>query len=194
QRTGDGDDTWVMKTVDEKTSPYYNPKLKLAPTDPAAAQKMIDAYVAEKGPIEFSYLVLNVPTHVRIANAVQAILTSKLKNVKINLEILSPAEGVPKYTAGNFQFMLNDSRWTDPALDMPARNLSTSSTNYMKWSNPAVDAAINTLKTTVDPKQKQAAHNTVIEEALKDVPYVWITRFRAYYAYDKTQLKGWKMV
>ena len=114
--------------------------------------------------------------------------------MKVNLEVLNATEAVPKYTAGNFQMTLNDSRWTDPALDMPARNLSTSATNYMKWNNPTVDAAINTLKTTIDPKQKQEAHDTVIEQALKDVPYVWIERFRTFNVYDTTQLKGWNQI
>jgi peptide/nickel transport system substrate-binding protein len=195
QRADFGDSTTVMKSVDEKFSPYYNPKLKLPKTDTAAAQKLIDSYVADNGgkPVDFTYLALNVGPHLRIAQAMQAIITSKLKNVNESIEILDPTVGVPKYTSGNYQATLGNGRWTDPSLDDPAIFQSTSTLNIARYSNPTVDAALKQLQTTTDQKVKQQAHDTVVENVLKDVPIVWVTRMQTYYAIQKSAVKDWKM-
>jgi peptide/nickel transport system substrate-binding protein len=195
QATGDGDSSWVIKTVDEKFSPFYDPKLTLPKTDPAAAQKLIDSYVADHGgkPVEFTYLGLNVPTHIRIANAIQAIIASKLKNVNLTLDIENSVVGVPKYTSYNYQMTLVDGRWTDPRIDMPVRYLSTSPLNLMRWSNPTADAAINQMTSTTDPKVEAQSEKTVVQQVLKDVPMVWIERFRTFYGVDHTQVKNWHM-
>jgi peptide/nickel transport system substrate-binding protein len=195
QRADAGDNTTVIKTVDEKFSPYYDPKLTLPKSNVAEAQKLIDSYVADNGgkPVEFQYLALNVPTHVRIATAIQAMISSKLKNVNMSIDIQEPVTGVPRYTSGNYQATLNDARWTDPALDMPSRFLSTSALNYMKYSNPTVDAALKELTSTTDQKQKLQAQQTVIQNVLKDVPVIWLIRFQTYYAVDKAAVKDFNM-
>jgi peptide/nickel transport system substrate-binding protein len=196
QRSDFGDATTVVKTVDEKTSPYYNPKLTLPKSNVAEAQKLIDSYVADNGgkPVDFSYLALNVQTHIRIANAMQAMITSKLKNVNESIEVLDVVTGVPKIASGNFQAaLISTSIWADPVLDDPSIFRSTSGANYMKYNNPAVDAALNEITTTTDPKARQQAHDTVIENVLKDVPLVWVARAQTYYVVDKAAVKGWSM-
>jgi peptide/nickel transport system substrate-binding protein len=194
QRSGDGDATWVMSTIDEKFSPFYNPKLKLPKTNVAEAQKLIDSYVADNGgkPVSWTHLSLSTLTHQRIATAIQAILTSRLKNVDMKLDIQSSVTGVPRQAAGDFQSTLQGPRWTDPSLDDASWFSSTSTLNYMRYSNPTVDSAVKQLQTAVDIKAKQQAHDAIIQQVLKDVPVVWVTRFRTYYAYDKTQVKNFQ--
>jgi peptide/nickel transport system substrate-binding protein len=194
QRTGDGDDSYVMTTIDEKSSPYYNSKLKLPKQDVAGAQKLIDAYIADHGgkPIDFLHLALNVPTHVRAATAFQAIIQSKLKNVTMRIDTQEPATGVGRLANGDFQSFFAIARWTDPRLDMPQNFQTGGSQNYGKYTNPAVESAITTLVNTTDQKTITQAENTVVENALKDVPHVWVSRFRTYYAVNKSALKDFK--
>jgi peptide/nickel transport system substrate-binding protein len=47
----------VLGTVDAKGSPYFDPKIATPKTNVAAAQKLIDAYIADNGgkPVTFSY-------------------------------------------------------------------------------------------------------------------------------------------
>jgi peptide/nickel transport system substrate-binding protein len=196
QRSDNGDKSAVMKTIDEKFSPYYNPKLTLPKQDPAAAQKLIDAYVADNGgkPVEFSYIALNVPNHIRIATAIQAVLSSKLKNVNMSIEILEPTVGVPRYSSGNYQATLNSARWTSPPIDDPPVFQTGSGLNYTKYSNATVDAALKEMTLTTDPKVVQQAHDTVVAQVLKDVPIVWLMRFQTYMAVEKAAVKDWKMI
>jgi peptide/nickel transport system substrate-binding protein len=197
QRANFGDKTTVMTTIDEKTSPFYNPKLKLPKTDPAAAQKLVDQVVADQGgrPIEFTYLAFNVPAQVRMAEAIQAVITSKLKNVNMKIDSQSPASAVPRLATGDFQAALSTAlRWTDPALDLPSVLRSTGAgLNFGKYANPSVDAALTQLVNTTDLKTKQQALDTIVQNVLKDAPYVWVARFQQYYAIDKTQVKNWNM-
>ena len=65
--------------------------------------------------------------------------------------------------------------------------------NYMKYSNPAVDAAIQQLVTSADKKVIEKADHTIIENVLKDVPIIWVSRFQAFTAYNKTAVHNWKM-
>jgi peptide/nickel transport system substrate-binding protein len=195
QRTGDGDDTWVIRTVDEKTSPFYNAKLKLPKQDIPGAQKLIDAYIAEHGgkPIEFTYLALNVPNHIRAANAFQTMITSKLKNVTMKIDTQEPATGVGRIAAGDFQAYFAGDRWTDPRLDMPQYFQQGGTSNYHKYTNPAVESAMTQLLNTTDTKVIKDAENTVIQNVLKDLPVVWVQRFRVYFASSKASLKGFNI-
>lgn len=195
ERANFGDSTAVIKAIDDEFSPWYNPKIKLPKTDPVAAQKLVDQVVAEQSgrPISFTYLVNNTPNHIRMAEAIQTVVQSKLRNVEVKLDIQQPTATVPKQAAGDFQASLGSARWTDPALDLPAVFRTGSGLNYMRYSNPTVDAALTQLTTSTDSKTTQQAHETVIENVLKDLPMVWVSRFQTFYGYDKTQLKNWKM-
>lgn len=195
QRASFGDETTIVKTIDEDFSPFYNPKIKLPKSDPVAAQKLIDAVVAEQGgrPVQFTYMILGVQTHQRIGEAMQAIITSKLKNIEMKLETVATSVGSARQASGDFQATLLGVRWTDPAIDLPNTFRSTSALNYARYTNATVDTALNQLTSTTDQKARTQAHETIIQTVLKDVPVIWITRFQSYYTYDKTQLKGWHM-
>jgi ABC-type transport system substrate-binding protein len=195
QRTGDGDSASVITTLDDKNSPFYNPKLKLPKSDPVQAQKLLDSYIAEHGgkPLEVTYLALNTPPTVRMAQAFQAIVTSRLKNIKVNIDVQTNAAGVARAASGDYQVTgTSNIRWVDPSIDDPANFSSTSSLNLMRYKNPAVDAALQQLAVTADIKTKKQLHDTVMQNVLKDVPVVFLKRFQYYYAVDKN-LKGWQM-
>jgi peptide/nickel transport system substrate-binding protein len=185
----------VITTVDLKSSPFYDPKLKMPKTDVPAAQKLVDAYIADHGgkPIEFTYLSFNTPNFVRMGQAVQAVITSSLKNVTVKLDVQEPVAGVPRQASGDFQAAQLGPRWTDPAIDMPVYFQTGASQNYMRWSNPAVDDALSRMVGTTDPKVTLAAHHTVVENVLKDLPIVWIVRANVYYAIEKAAIGGWRM-
>jgi ABC-type transport system substrate-binding protein len=120
-------------------------------------------------------------------------VTTRLKNIKVNIDVQTSSAGVARQAAGDFQVTgTGNIRWTDPSIDDPANFSSTSSLNTSRYTNPAVDAALKQLAVTADIKTKKVLHDTVMQNVLKDVPVVFLKRFQYYYAVDKS-LKGWSM-
>jgi peptide/nickel transport system substrate-binding protein len=195
QRANAGDHDAVVTTVDRKGTPFYDPKLKLPKTDPAAAQKLIDAYVADNGgkPVQFTYLAFPTPALTRVAETIQAILSSKLKNVDMKIEVLGSLEVVARYRARNYQAASFGVRWIDPAIDVANTFLSTSALNFFRFNNPAVDTAARQLLTAPDLKTKAQAHHTIIENVLKDVPVIWLYRFQIFSVDNKSVVKNWNL-
>ena len=72
------------------------------------------------------------------------------------------------------------------------------STNPIAVALPAGEepAIILDMATTVAAygKVKTKAHHAIIEQALKDVPFVWIARQYSFYAVEKAAVKNWQQI
>jgi peptide/nickel transport system substrate-binding protein len=183
----------LMTTVDSPGSPYYDPSIKLPKTNVAAAQKLIDAYIAENGgkPINITYTVFN-NWLLQDAQVTQQQI-QQLKNVTVTLEPLSSADVITRFSTGQFQAVIYAPRWNEPALDFVSYFLSTSPLNYYKYSNPQVDTILNQLKTTTDQKTKIKLVHDAEQIILKDSPIAWYTRYPSYTELSK-KVQGYKTI
>jgi peptide/nickel transport system substrate-binding protein len=195
RRANVGGDDAVITTVDRKGTPFYDPNLKLPKSDPAAAQKLIDQYVADNGgkPVQFTYLAFPTPALTRVTETIQSTLSTKLKNVDMKVEVLAASEVVNRYRVGNYQAATFGVRWVEPAIDVANAFLSTSGLNFFKYNNPAVDTAARQLLVAPDVKTKQQAHETINENVLNDAPIIWLYRFQIFSVADKSIVKNWNL-
>jgi peptide/nickel transport system substrate-binding protein len=183
-----GETSLLINTIDEKYSPFYDPTIKVPKTDLVAAQKLIDAYVADNGgkPVEFSFLTYaSSQTNLDDVTLLAAQI-SRLKNVTVNVDSESTAAVIAKFTAGNYQaWHTTLGKWNEPAIDMPNVFLSTSPSNYAKWNNPTVDATLRQLTTETDQKTRVQLVHTIQQQILKDAPIVYYTRYASFLTEDK---------
>jgi peptide/nickel transport system substrate-binding protein len=175
----------MRPTVETKGSPYYDKTEKNPDYDLAGAQKLIDSYVAEKGPISFTWLSFNTPYIVEDTQLILAQFT-KLKNFEVKPQFASSSEVVALYSAGNFQMIWQGVRWNEPATDLLNSYMTGGSNNIARYSNPTVDAAGAQLRTTTDLAQKKKLTHEIVMQVLKDVPNVWITTYMSTTFLQKT--------
>jgi ABC-type transport system substrate-binding protein len=176
-----------IDTLDTQGTPFYDPSIKLPKTDLPAAQKLIDQVVSEQGgkPIEFTFTTYTSQS-LLLDSQFLAAQMSRLKNVTVNVESLASTAVIQKFTTGNFQlFPTGLPRWNEPAVDMVNTFMSTSPSNYAKYNSPTVDAALRQLTTEADQKTRVQLVHTIEQQLLKDVPFVFYTRFSSYLTLDK---------
>ena len=157
-----------------KGTPFHDDKAALPKYDPAAAQKLIDAYVAEKNggqPIKFK---MNASQQSLDQLRVKFLQTSlgQLKNIQVDVEVLDSATGIGKVLRGEYQA----ASWGFPVLD-PEPGLFNAAktglpTNYSKYSNPDVDRALDAARVTTDNTERKKLYDTVWEALARDLPYV----------------------
>jgi peptide/nickel transport system substrate-binding protein len=157
-----------------KGSPYYDEKAALPKYDPAAAQKLIDAYVAEKNggqPIKFTMLAFQQTLDQARVKFVQTSL-GQLKNIQVDVQVNDSPTNIGKVLGGTFQA----SSWGFPVLD-PEPGLFNAAktglpTNYSKYSNPEVDKALDAGRISTDPVERKKLYDTVFEALARDLPFI----------------------
>jgi peptide/nickel transport system substrate-binding protein len=185
-RRGGDPDLMVTHAVQEG-SPYYDASLKLPKYDPAGAQKLIDAYVAEHGgqPVSFTLMNLTAGYGPLDVQEIQAQLL-RLKNLDVKLETVQSTTGIARYTAGDYQAYLGGVRWNEPATDLVGWYSSTGGQNVERYSNPTVDALSAQLLVATDQKEKIRLHHDLVQQVLKDVPNIFLTKFISLQIVNKT--------
>ena len=157
------------------SSPWYDPKATLPKYDPVAAQKLIDAYVAEKGPIKFTWLAFQQTLDQTRAKFMQTSL-NQLKNFTMDIQVNDSATNINKViVTKDFQA----SSWGFPILD-PEPTLYGAvkinhARNYSGYNNPEADKAVEDArdaKIATDPAARKALYNIVWEDLARDVPFV----------------------
>jgi peptide/nickel transport system substrate-binding protein len=142
--------------------------------DPAAAQKLIDQYVAEHGgqPIRFAWLAFPTALDQARATFVRTSL-DQLKNIEMEVQVL----GVEALTARLlFTKDFQAASWGAPVLD-PEPNLyaavkSGLQTNGSGYSDAAVDRAVSDARLSTSFEQRKMRYDIVWEALARDLPYV----------------------
>jgi peptide/nickel transport system substrate-binding protein len=145
----------IATTYFVKGSPFYNEKVKQPAYNLAQAQKLIDAYVAEKGPVTFTLLYTTA-----LKSWGDAALQSwaQLKNVNVVADFQLPTVGAAKLATGDFQASVGSTPNPATYPETFYQNYSTGSTsNTQKISNPQLDAAMKDARGDVTvPARKKA--------------------------------------
>ena len=157
-----------------KGNPFHDEKAVLPKYDPPAAQKLIDAYVAEKNggqPIKFTMLASQQTLDQARVKFIQTSL-GQLKNIQMEVQINDGPTTIGKVLRGDFQA----ASWGFPVLD-PEPGLFNAArsglpTNYSKYSNAEVDKALDAARVTIDTAERKKLYDTVWEALARDLPYV----------------------
>ena len=153
---------------------WSTPDGALPKYDLTQAQKLVDAYVAEKNngqPIKFTILAGQQSLDQARVKFVQTSL-NQLKNVQVEIQVNDSPTGIGKVLRGEYQA----TSWGFPVLD-PEPGLFNAAksglpSNYSKYSNPEVDKALDAARVTTDQTQRKALYNIVWEALARDLPYV----------------------
>jgi peptide/nickel transport system substrate-binding protein len=182
-----GGEEVVIDTIDRLGTPFHDPAIRLPNPNVEEAQRLVDEVAAERGePLRFRFTTFERPNLQRMADAIQEVLTSSLRNVEMEIELLfSPTDVARRYADRDFDATSLGVRWADPAVDLPNLFLSTSSMNHMGYVSPDVDAAARRLLGTSDLDAQRRAHRVILERVLDDVPIVWVARIETHLVTDK---------
>ena len=156
-----------------KGTPYYDEKAVLPKYDPAAAQKAIDAYVAEKNggqPVKITMIAFQQTLNQARVKFVQTSL-GQLKNIQVDVDTNDSPTAIGKVLRGEYQV----SSWGFPVLD-PEPGLFGAArtgqpTNYSKYSNADVDKALDAGRVSTDPTERKKLYDTVWEALARDLPF-----------------------
>ncbi|MBV9661264.1 MAG: ABC transporter substrate-binding protein [Acidimicrobiales bacterium] len=172
----------VPTTWFPSSSPFYDASLTLPNGDMNKAQQLISAYVAQHGPINFTW---QYPTVLgSYATAVQQAWNA-LKGVHVNLAPLTPAAAVTLLQTKKFTVAAGGPEAVDPAQALVASFSSTSRTNYGSYSNPQMDQALTAGLQATTLAGRKAAYETVQKILVQDVPLALMYRGQFYYIGQK---------
>jgi ABC-type transport system substrate-binding protein len=152
-------------------TPWHSEGSKLPAYDVAAAQKLIDEYVAEKGgPVKFTMLAFQQTLDQDRAKFIVAQL-GKLKNLQVDFQVNDSPTNIGKVLAGDYQW----SSWGFPTLD-PEPGLYNAAKsgqpfNYSRYKNDDVDKWLDEARATADPTIRNANYKKVFDQLAKDLPY-----------------------
>jgi peptide/nickel transport system substrate-binding protein len=156
-----------------KGTPWYDEKAVLPKYDPAAAQKLVDAYVAEKNggqPIKVTMLSAQQSSDIARVKFVQTSL-GQLKNFQIEIQTNDSGTTIGKVLRGEYQV----ASWGFPVLDPEPGLFNATKTgspnNYSKYSNADVDKALDAARITTDQTERKKLYDTVWEALARDMPY-----------------------
>jgi peptide/nickel transport system substrate-binding protein len=153
-------------------SPWFTAKGAMPKYDPAEAQRLIDAYVAEKGgPIKFTMLTFQQTLDQARAKFIQTSL-NQLKNIQPEIQVNDSPTNIGKVLRGEHQV----SSWGFPTLD-PDPGLFNAAkgglpTNYSKYNNPAVNKALDDARLSNDQATRKQLYDSVWEALARDLPYL----------------------
>jgi ABC-type transport system substrate-binding protein len=146
---------------------WSTPDGALPKYDLTQAQKLVDAYVADKGKLEIKMTVSTANSD--LAKFVQTSL-NQLKNVSVSLEIIDAVTFIGKVRGLDFQFVSWGLPWTDPDVSLATFFKTGVSGNYSGYSNATVDAAVNTTSATIDNTKRVEAYKSFFKQLAADLP------------------------
>jgi peptide/nickel transport system substrate-binding protein len=125
-----------------KSNPFYDPAGDYPKTNTAEAQKLIDAYVAEKGKnVEFTLKSSDAPATVKVAEFVAATL-NKLQKVSVKTQTMPQAQSTTELRNRNYEMIPYAFLGADPEPQWFETWHSKGTRNYSGYAAPAVDAAL----------------------------------------------------
>jgi len=152
-------------------TPFYTDDAALPPYDPAAAQELIDEYVAEKGgPIKITMLSFQQSLDQARGKFIQTSL-SQLDNLELEIQVNDSPTNIQKVLAGDY----STSSWGFPVVapDPGVYNAADSKalTNYSKYKNAEVDALIAQARVSADDEANAELFQEVFAQLATDIPY-----------------------
>ncbi|MGW5147485.1 ABC transporter substrate-binding protein [Rhodococcus koreensis] len=174
------DDTESVATgVYPPDHPYFNKDVHQLSYDKSAAQQLVDAYVAEKGPMNFSIVAPPTEPYASMAQwAAQQLNT--LSDVKVTVEQL---ESNTWQTRVNGTYAYNMSPFNTGWNGAVSGNFNIHRTpNRLGYSDPDVDALFDDLEVQSDLDERKSTVDALLRFTYEDVPIVWAVRAKYFWA------------
>jgi len=167
------DATGVKQTM---TGPYASSsfwfvKSNYPEYDLAAAKTLIDAYTAEKGPVQFDFVGNQDPFIVSL----QELYQSMWSEIGVTTSIVSRSQGenIDAVVAGDYQvIMWGGVGGGDPDNDYSDFHSGTG-LNFSGFNSPTMDAALDAGRALSDPEARKTQYAIVQKELGDAVPYIW---------------------
>ena len=176
------------------TTPWYDAAVVFPKYNAAEAQKLIDAYVAEKGKnLEFLLTTSDAGVNPKIAEFIAAAL-NKLQKVSVKTEVKPGTQTTTDLRAKNYQMIPYAYLGADPEPQFYDTWYSKGTRNYTGYSNPVVDAALLKSRNSTDTAVRKAEYN-IVQKALIDdgVPMLITTRTVTALTTKKDRVQGIEM-
>lgn len=181
----------IVDNLFTDASPFYDPSLKLPTYDPAAAQKQIDAYVADHGGTPLTFTILSNPTAAAQLQWFQGAL-AQYKNIKVDIETVANAQYTPRQLSGDYQFAIAATTPLDPEPALYDAFYSTGAKNFERYSNADLDKALDAGRSALDPAARVAAYKTAQQIIIDQVPVVFYTRLQIF-QFLQAKVQNWQM-
>jgi peptide/nickel transport system substrate-binding protein len=165
---GEGAEALTNFTLED--TPWYDEKATLPEYDVAAAQALIDEYVAENGEVTINYTAFQQSLDQARAEFIQTAL-NQLDGVRMEVQVGDSPTNISKVLAGDYMVSSWGFPTQDPEPGLWSAAYSKSFNNYSKYNNPEVDKAIDQARVITDQAQRKALYDTVWEALARDIPY-----------------------
>ena len=150
-----------------KSNPFYDPAGDFPKTNVAEAQKLIDAYVAEKGKnVEFTIKSGDSPATVKVAEYLAATF-NKLQKVSVKTQSMPQAQATTELRNRNYEMIPYAFLGADPEPQWYETWHSKGTRNYSGYANTTVDAALVKARNSKDLAARKADYASM-QKALVD--------------------------
>jgi peptide/nickel transport system substrate-binding protein len=173
------------------SSQWYDASVVYPKYNVAEAQKLIDAYVAEKGKnVEFLLTTSDAGVNPKIAEFIAATL-NKLQKISVKTEVKPGAQTTTELRNRNYQMIPYAFLGADPEPQFYDSWHSKGTRNYTGYANPAVDAALLKARNATDTATRKAEYLTVQKAMIEDgLPMLITTRTVTALSMKKDRVQG----
>jgi peptide/nickel transport system substrate-binding protein len=182
----------IADSVFQPDSYWYSPQPDYPNYDPEKAKKLVQEYVAEKGPIEFTFGSTPDSDTLR---PVQAIASQwQAVGIKANIRTTDQPSFIANAVTGNYDAQVwrmfgapdpdgNYLLWVSYNAEGPV------ALNMGRIKDPDIDRAINDGRATIDYPKRKEAYDRLQRLHTERLPYLWLTHTRWAAGADK-RLRG----
>ena len=178
----------VPKTFFTKDSPFYT-DTPLTAYDKDAAQRLFDELADEGKPVTFMITAWQTTESRRVAEAMQAQLSS-YKNVNADLEVLDFPAATAKVNAREFQMISGGVGSRDPETAVSRVLFGDSSGNVPGVKDKEMDAALLRGRLSTDIEERKAAYDDMAARFAATNPAILYTRYTSGVSYNPKTLAG----
>jgi ABC-type transport system substrate-binding protein len=147
--------------------------------DLAEAQRLVEEYEAEKGPLSFSYSVLSTPVSIRQGEFIKSMLEQA--GMEVQVKSTNASTFIVDGALGQYQ-MIQWGQFGSPDPDYEhvwwysanAKPVGQLSLNFPRNQDPLVDEALNRARATDDFDTRRQAYIDLQERFAEDVPYAFL--------------------
>ena len=150
-----------------KTSTWYDAAGEFPKFSATEAQKLIDAYVAEKGKnVEFTVTTSDAAVSVKTAEFIAASM-NKLQKVSVKTQSMPQAQSTTELRNRNYQMISYAYLGADPEPQFYESFHSKGTRNFSGYTNPVVDAALLKARSAKDTAARKTEY-AIVQKALID--------------------------
>lgn len=182
----------VATTPFRDSSPFYREDVNQRAYDKAAAQKLIDEYVAEKGPVKFDILTSNASTLALEAEWIGEKL-NELDGLDVGIRAIDTNSYVEGTTTGNFAMAYYGTTFMGSGGNYRGRLTTDAPQNYTGYSNDEVDELLALAASEADIDKRTDLIAQVQQITNDEAPMFWTFAIAQGWAIagDGGGLKAW---